>query len=82
MKVTNPRKTRAEISASTERKRRQDIEKARETMTGPPQGATLKQQSHGLNRLPIFVGREVYKATGLENAIESTVRVDENHALP
>ena len=77
MKVTNHRKSTAKISASTTRKRCQDIEKARETMARPSKEATLKQQSHELNRLPNPVCREVFKAAGLEG----TVHIDENHAL-
>ena len=77
MKVTNHRKSSAEISASTKRKRCQDIEKARETMAGPSKQATLEQQSHELNRLPNPVRREVFKTAGLEG----TVHIDENHAL-
>ena len=74
MKVTNHRKSFADISASTQRKRCQDIEKARETMAGPSKEATQEQQSHELNRLPNPVRREVFKAAGL-------VSIDENHAL-
>ena len=45
VKVTNYRKSSAEISASTQRKRCLDIEKAEETMAGPSKEATLEQQS-------------------------------------
>ena len=41
MKVTNHRRLSAKISSSTKRKRCQDIEKARETIGGPPKEATL-----------------------------------------
>ena len=77
MKITNPRKSSADSSASTKRKRSQHIEKTREAIAGTSKEATQKQHTHELNRLSNPVRREVFKKTGLE----SRVHIDKHHAL-
>ena len=77
MKITNPRKSSADSSASTKRKRSQYIKTNREAIAGTSKEATQKQHTHELNRLSNPIRREVFKKTGLE----STVHIDKHHAL-
>ena len=77
MKITNPRKSSADSSASTKRKLSQHIETTREAIAGTSKEATQKQHTHELNRLSNPVCREVFKKTGLE----SRVHIDKHHAL-
>ncbi|GFR85064.1 amine oxidase [Elysia marginata] len=77
MKITSNRKSTAKASASTKRKRSQEIETAREMVAGTSKQALHTQQTDELNRLSKPVRREVFKDTGLE----CTVHIDEQKSL-
>ncbi|GFS05270.1 NRAG8 protein, partial [Elysia marginata] len=77
IKITSNRKSTAKASASTKRKRSQEIETAREMVAGTSKQALHTQQTNELNRLSKPVRREVFKDTGLE----STVHIDEQKSL-